>query len=255
MARVMTLAAAADERLAELEERLRAAVDAARRGNARIISGEEDPGPELVSAADEAAAAGENADAARAAVVGLRGTLRATRSGPGPALPPDTVELDSIANQLRETAPAAAEFAAMRRRSETAIQALEAALARLDAGDLDGTVAALAPAHEALVALATWESGLVTLPIWLETTTRLVDAVEQLALAIQAGDLNAAEAAELEFIGASEDGREADIALRLAIAEGGGAVTAAAAGRLVDALRVVTDARAIVASILHPARR
>src|SRR5919108_3769866 len=79
MARVMTLAAAADERLAELEERLRAAVDAARPGGARIISGEEDPGPELVSAADGGGAPGGKADAARAAGVGPGGPLRASR--------------------------------------------------------------------------------------------------------------------------------------------------------------------------------
>jgi len=104
-------------------------------------------------------------------------------------------------------------------------------------------------------ALAAWEVELVTLPVWLQAAGAMVDAVEAIVAATRAGDAAAAAAAADAFAASSADAVTADRALRIAIGEGGAAVTAAPLGRLAEMLRGVAEARSEVAAILQAVGR
>lgn len=251
-ARLGSLAAAADGALAALEAELHSALDAGRRGSARVVSGTAPPGQELEAAADALDEAAPGAASAEAAVGALQGTARALNIEGAPASRTTPAELRSIAAQLRATAPAADEFAAMRRRTDETLEALDTALAALEAGDVPAAQAAVAAATDLLDTLAGWDPGLVTLPIWLDTARAMASALEGLVTAVQAGDRLAAEQAQRDFAAASSEAREADVALQIALAEGGAAVAEAPLGRVVAALRSTIEARVMLAPILHP---
>lgn len=249
--RLQVLAAAADGALTALEEDLRAALDSARRGSARVVSGDQPPGLELEAAAAAVAGAAPPAAAVVGSLATLSGTIRALDRGGAPAAPATPAELESIAVQLLATAPAADGFAAMRRRTGEVLQALDGALAALERRDVEDARQAVTAARDLLEILAAWNPGLVTLPIWLETAGAMADALERLVVAVQAGDADGITQAQLDFEAASAEAREADVALQIALSEGGGAVAAAPLQRLVGVLRRTSDARASLATILH----
>jgi hypothetical protein len=96
---------------------------------------------------------------------------------------------------------------------------------------------------------------LATLPVWLDTTAAMIGALEAIVAATESGDVAGARAAAEDFAAASQDAGPADRALRIAIGEGGSAVTAAPLGRLADVLRDVSSARLEVASIVQTVGR
>jgi hypothetical protein len=252
----MERARAADASLAALEWAVEPVLDAARSGAAAVVSGPDGPGDDLTAAAAELARAAPAADMARRAVAAVnRATAaRDPRAMPA-ALPDGGEEVRSIAAQLEGAASAADRFVAMRLRASRVLDALGRTLAALEAGDVADAEALVAEARADHDALAAWEIGLVTLPVWLETAGAMVDAVEAIVAATRAGDAAAAAEAADAFAGRSADAVTADRALRIAIGEGGAAVTAAPLGRLAELLREVANARSQVAAILQAVGR
>ena len=252
---VLERAAAADAALAAVEAAVEPGVTAARSGAARVVTGDEPPGDHLRTAAEHVGMADPDADEARAALEALDGAVQAAGwpwNAP-PAL--EAGELGSVAAQLSGTAGVADAFAEMRGRAEGLVETLEEALAALEDRDLGTARGIVERARADHDALAAWDVGLVTLPVWLDTTDAMIGAVEDIVAAAEAGDEAAARAAAEDFAALSEDAVSADRALRIAIVEGGADVTATPLGRLADALRKVAEARAAVASIVQTVGR
>jgi len=248
---VVERAAAADAALAALERAIAPAVEAARQGTAMIVSGAGAPGPQLRIAATDLAAAEVAAADADAAVDALEGARRAADIGSSIEMAAPPGEVASIAAQLDGAAPVADAFADMRGRAESLVASLERSLVALEEGSFDEARDLVARARADHDALAAWEVELVTLPVWIETTDAMIGAVETIIEATEAGDEAAALEAASAFAGLAEEAAPADRALRIAIGEGGSAVTAAPMSRLADLLRAVAETRLEVASILR----
>lgn len=249
-------AEAAAAALAELERAIEPVLDAARSAAAAVISGPDAPGDDLATAAAELVRVAPAADTARAAVAAVNRAATARDPLAAPvALPDGGEEVRSIAAQLEATAPAGDRFVDMRLRATGVLDALGRAIAALDAGELADAESLAAEARADHDALAAWEIDLVTLPVWLDTAGAMVDAVEAIVAATRAGDASAAADAADAFAARSTDAVTADRALRIAIGEGGAAVTAAPLGRIAQLLRNVDDARSRVAAILQAVGR
>jgi len=246
-------AASTDAALASLAEGLQPALDAARQGGARVVAGDVPPGPALLEAADLVTAVGDAAVEARAACADLAAALRARSEDAAPLPPcPDPATLTSIAGQLGSTAPAGDAFADVRRHAEHVTVALDAALDALDAGDLETAASAVGEARADHDAVAALEPKPVTLPVWIETTNEMIRAVERVIAATRAGDEAAAVDAADDFAALADEGVTADRALRIAIGEGGSAVTSAALERLAGLFGAIDDLRAAVAARRGP---
>jgi hypothetical protein len=253
---VLARAEAADQRLADLQDELVAALDAGRDGASAIVAGSEPPGPRLRDAAELTLAAGAAADDVETALATLAGA-RAAR-GPSAAPIPDgtsAAELASIAEQLEGTVGAADEFATMRRWAAAVPEALEAALAAVANGDLSEAEAQAVVARHAHDEVVGWDVDFVTLPIWIDASDATIDAVEDILEAVRAG--RAAEARRLaeEFATLADDAVRADRALQITISEDGGLVAAAPLSRLAAAKRAVDEQRAAVGDLIATERR
>ena len=253
---VVERAAAADEALLALERAIEPALDLARSGTARVVSGEAPAGEPLAYAGAMLVEVDPALAEAAARIRALEGARRALGGSARRIEPPGGVgELASIGAQLEGTAPAAERFASMRLRAERVLDGLAALVEALGQGDLAAAAASLSEARDHHAAIAAWEVDLVTLPVWVEASGALVDAAETLVSATLAGDATAAAEAADVFAAQREGAASADRALRIAIGEGGSAVTAAPLGRLADLLRRTAEARVAVAEILHEASR
>lgn len=249
-------AIAADEALLALERAIQPALDLARSGSARVVNGESPPGEPLAAAGAMLVETDPLAADAASRVRRLQGALRAMEAPGAPIEPPSQPgELASIGAQLDGTATAADRFAAMRLRADGVLAGLAAVVAALGDGDAAGADAALARARADHEAIAAWEMDLVTLPVWVEASGALVDAAGALVVAASEGDAQAAAQAAEAFATQREGAASADRALRIAMGEGGAAVTAAPLGRLADLLRRTADVRAAVAEILQSVSR
>ena len=249
---VFEAATMADAALAALVGDLEPAVDAGRAGSARAVAGDEPPGPKLDGAAALTRAAESSAADVRRALAALDRARHAADPG-APAIEPvaEAGELDSIAAQLEASADAADEFAAMRARADSVVAGLGAALTALDDGNVPEARRQLEQARELHTVIADWDVGLVTLPVWLDTTDAMIGAVERIITATEQGNADDAERAADEFAALSADAAPADRALQIAISEGGGAVAAVPLERLAAVLAAATDRRAAIAG--HPA--
>jgi hypothetical protein len=252
---VLERADAADAALHALEEAVAPGLDAARRGSARVVSGDDPPGAELRAAAAALASADGVAGEARQAVDALEGARRLVQGGTVIDLDVARGEIGSIAAQIRGTAGAADAFADMRRRAERLVVELEEALAALEAGSLGKARDLVAVARDDHEVLAAWEVELLTLPVWIDPTDAMIGTVETIIAASEAGDEASASEAAREFVALAEEAGPADRALRIALGEGGSAVTAAPLGRLADLLREVALTRLEVASIVQAVGR
>jgi hypothetical protein len=240
----------ADAALGALRERLAPVLDAARRGAARVVAGDERPGPELDAAATGLLAAQDDAIAARSA----RGQLEAARRASAPDAPdlpggPDPADVASIAGQLQASAEAGELFAAARRAAAHVAVALDEALAALDREDLDGAAAAVRAArsdHDAVVAAGITA---VTLPVWSGTTDAMIAAVEDIVAATERGDAAAAQEAAAAFAALGDDAVIAERALQIAISEAGGAVAATPLARLAHLLADIDELRVAIAPL------
>jgi hypothetical protein len=253
---ILRTADEADVALSGLAAALVPAVDAGRAGSARAVAGDEAPGPMFADAAELTRAAEAKAAAAREALVALNRARNARDPGASELeAVAEPGELDSIAEQLSAAAETGDEFAAMRDRAFSVIGELDDAIAALDAGDLAGARDHVGRARDAHTAVAAWDVGLVTLPVWVETTDAMIAAVERIITATERGDSAAAQRAAEDFVARADDAAPADRALRIAIGEGGSAVAAVPLERLATILTSIDDARAAVASVREAAQR
>jgi hypothetical protein len=243
--------AAAISALDALRAAVQPGLDAARRAAADVVDGNEAPGPRLTEAAELIAGAERSVVPARRAVAALDAAWLAWH--PDATTLPEPVaagELSGIAAQLAAVGPAADEFAGLRGRGTGVPGVLEEALLALERGAVDeaAELAARARAdHDAIVA---WQTDLPTLPVWIETTDAMIGAVERILEATRAGDEAAAGEAAETFVALADDAAAADRALRIALSEGGAALTAAPLERLAAALRSIEGARAAAGAIV-----
>jgi hypothetical protein len=243
-------AARSDAALQALQDALAPAVEAARRGAARIVTGDEPPSEAFDAAADAARLAEPEAHAAAAAVGALDAARRARRpqaAAIGPVTSPEV--LSSIAGQLEATGDAGDAFVATRRAADRVVEELERALAALAAEDLDAAEDATDEARRAHDEVAAWESPPPSLPVWLETTGAMIDAMQRIVMASRAGDADAAREAARVIGTLEEDAATADRALRIAVSEGGSALASTALGRLAAELDAVASVRARVDAV------
>jgi hypothetical protein len=249
-------AAATVAALDELEDALQPGLDVARHGAALVVAGDDAPGPVLEDASDQLRDAEEEAGEVRRAVDALNGAIAAWQAeAPTIGQQIERGEVGSIAAQLQATAPDADAFAEMRRRADGMIATLESALAALDAGDLGGADRLIAGARSDHDALTAWENDLLTLPIWIDTTDAMISDLETIVDATRTGDDAAAAAAATAFAARGNEAQTADRALRIAMAEGGAAVTAPALSRLAGMLGAIERLRAEAEAIAPVANR
>jgi hypothetical protein len=137
----------------------------------------------------------------------------------------------------------------MRARAGEVTEAVRDALDALDAGDLDAARLLLVEARSDHGSVADWEVELVTLPLWLETADAMIRAVERVVDAIDRNDSAAAVAAAEAFAALEDEAATADRAVRIAMSEGGVAVTAAPLERLGSILSSIAELRATLAAV------
>jgi hypothetical protein len=240
-----------DHRLADLIAGLQAAVDAGRRGSARIIDGDTPPGQDLQDAAAAARAAVQLALPSSRADVVLDGTMASVQ--PETPLPggPTSAQLIGIDTQLLGAASAAEPFVQRRMAAAETVDALARALAALEGDRPHAALRALERAKAARAIVAAWDNPPTVLPFWLDTTGSMLSAARRIARATMAGDKEAAGRAGRDYQDAALDARRADTALALAISESGASLASTPLARLADALEAATARRAAMASVLQ----
>lgn len=214
----------------------------------------EAPAPELISAADLLAAAGEEATDARRGLLALAGMAAAVRPGlVVPALSFAGPDLEQIAAQLRAGADAATTFVTRRHATQAVVDALGAALAALERNDPTAALAALDQADAPIALLEDWEDRPPLLRYWMTTSRDLIAAAGDIARATLANDPAAAAAAAERYAAAAETVRGADNALAFTLSEEGAAISATPLRRLAAAAVEAADARLALQQLLPPA--
>ena len=241
----------AEMQLTRLEAALSAALDDGRTGAALTVQGTDRPGPPLSAAAQAIGNADPLVAAADATIRRLAANLAAARlPAQTPTLTLKPGQLSGIGAQLDDSAGAADVFWSMRRATVTTLARLADAFAAADARDPSRALAAIEAAETSLDQVRSWPGNLLTLPIWTQATADLLAALRSLAVALRDHDLAAARAAEAKYRSAAADAHRADLALAVAIAEGGSAVSDRPLAATALALRAVEDALVGVRSIL-----
>jgi hypothetical protein len=240
--------------LDELRGAVDAALERARSAAAAVVSGDGAASPLL----EEAAALISDAEAAvvpaRRAVASLSAAAGARR--PDAEAVPQPVaagELTSIGTQLDASGEAADQFVALRGRGVGLPAVLEQALRALDRRAVDDATELVSRARADHTAIVAWETDLPTLPAWIETTDAMISAVEAILDGIRTGDEAAAAAGAERFAALGDEAGTADRALRIALSEGGSALTAAPLERLARALGGIEASRAAVAETMAEA--
>ena len=240
----------ATEALDALRAAIQPGLDDARAAAADVLSGDDPAGPALIEAGDALAEAEGAATDARRAIAGLNGARSALRAETAPLpVPTAAGELSSIGAQLAGAAPASDAFLDLRRRAGGVPALLEEALAALERGDLDAASEAVGQARADLDVASGWEAAPTSLPVWIETTDAMISAMEDIIAATREGDAAAAIAAAEQLSALANDAATADRSLRIALGEGGSALTAAPLERLAAALGGIEGARATTAAI------
>ena len=240
----------ATEALDALRAAIQPGLDEARAAAAAVLSADDPAGPALLAAGDTLAEAEGAATDARRAVSSLNGAREALQ--PGTAALPEPIaagELSSIGAQLGAAAEPAGAFADLRRRGGGIPALLDEALRALERGDLDAGAAAVGEARADLELVSAWEAAPTSLPVWIETTGAMINAMEDLISATRSEDGAAALAAAAEFAALAEEASTADRSLRIALGEGGSALTSAPLERLAAALGGIEGVRATTAAI------
>ena len=246
-------AGAADTALTGLSAELERARDHARRGAALTVSGEA-PAPELTAAADVLAGAGDEADAARRALVALDGMAAAVQPEANvPSLTYGGADLEQLAAQLRNTADAATLFVERRHATRAVVDALAAALAALDRNDPTAAIDELRAADAPLALLAEWQQRPPLLRYWMMISAELLDAAGDIARATLADDPDAVKAAAARYVEAADSALGADNALAVTLSEEGAAVTVIPLQRLAALADEAAGAHAALPTAVQPA--
>lgn len=237
-------ARAVDAALEAAETLMREATDEARRGQAAVLGGPEDPAAALDAAGLGFEAAATPLADAHAALVGLGWTLRAIdpqELAPQFGLLP--ADLVAIGAQWRAAALPSAALTDMRRQAESTLEALDDGLAALAADDPSAALEAMDRATGHLELVRDVNAELSTLGYWVDTAGALIDAARDIALAAQAGDTAALAAARAAYDAAATNAGRADRALTIALGEAATGITSPASSSSADALRAVGAAR------------
>lgn len=242
-------ATAAQRALRQLRTALAAALDEGRRGAGLLIGGTDPPGQWLAAAGRDVGAAEALAATARRRLRALEADVTASGTGGAPRLGIAAGELTILGGQLAAVAGDADRFAAMRAATDRTLVALVAAATALRADRSAEARAQLDAASRAIDEVRAWSSLLITLPIWIDTTTRLIAAGRQIATALLARDPLGTEVAGRAYAAAAATAHQADQALGVAIAEGGAGITALPLRRTADALAAVDAALTATATI------
>jgi hypothetical protein len=243
-------ARAADAALEAAEGLMRAAIDEARRGQAAVVGGPEDP-----TAALEAAGLGFEAAAtplaeAHATLVRLGWTLRAIDpQGRSPQLGLQPADLVAVGAQWLAAALPSAALSDMRRQAESVLEALDDGLAALDDDDPSAAREAIDRATGHLEQVREFQvrevdgQDVSTLGYWVDTVDALIAAARDIALAALAGDAAALAAAQAAYDAAATNAGRADQALTIALGEAATGITGPASTSSANALRAVGAAR------------
>jgi len=245
-----TQRALAEAQLVDLREALTAALDDGRTGAALTVQGTDRPGPWLEAAAQAISDADSLVRGALAELRKLAGDLAVAGTSSASILELQPGQLASIGGQLQTSAGAADAFWSMRQATATTLAKLGDAFAAVDNRDPTRALAAVNSAETNLAVVRQWPGSLQTLPIWTEATGELLAALKSLAVALRDGDVAGARAAEAKYRIAAAKAHRADLALALAIAEGGSDVSDNPLAAAASALRAVEDALIEVRSIL-----
>jgi len=247
LAQAEAAAAAATSSVGDL---LRVTIDDARLGAARTIVGNDPPADPLLAAAARLEAGIDDVQNAARAFATLDGTARAVDPGSAmPAWQTDPADLASIAGQLRDAAGAATAFVGHRQATETVLAGLASALAYLHTGDPALAASRLVQTRAPIDELAGWQAAPSVLSVWLDTTRRVIDAVDAMVSATLAGDQASLNAAEMRYAAIAGTAREADTALAIALTEGAAATTAVPLARLGRLLGEVERLRLAVTAV------
>jgi hypothetical protein len=242
-------AAHANELLEQLRGRIEAAIAEGRHGATLTVQLGDQPGPRFEAAGQLLAAADPLVSRIRAALEGLAGDL-AVAGGPGaPAFALQPGGLASVGADMTSTGAAADGFLRLHRGTASVLEGLSNALAALDHGRPAVALDAVDTADAALTEVRAWPGQLATLPVWVDTTGKLLAAIRRLAVAVRDGDQAAARSAAAAYRAAASDARQADAALAIAIAEGGNAVSGTAMAAAAEALRETEATQAAVQSL------
>lgn len=248
---VRAQAAEAVSSLDELLASIQPGLDAARAAAATVVSGDDPPSERLAEAGDAIAGAEASVPPARRAVAALSSARLARQPAAAPVPEPIGVgELGSIGAQLRATGEAADAFVEVRTSALGVPGLLEQALGALEDGSVDEAAELVGRAREGHAVVDAWETDLPTLPMWIETTDAMIAAVEDIVDAMRRGDAAEASEAADAVAGLAEGAGTADRALRIALSEGGSALTSAPLERLATALRDIEATRAAAARLL-----
>ena len=241
---------AASIALERLHLALEPAIAAGRDGTAATVSGDGDPAPAFRSAADRVDAARGEAGVALVSVGRFSGDA-AAEGFTLPDLAVGPADLGAIVGQLRGAAVPASTFASNRRHAEDTVAELASALAALERGDPQAALEAADRADRELAAVRAWKAELVTLPLWTKTTGELLVAVRGGSDALLSDDATALAAARRQFAAAAVEAHRADVALGIAMAEGGSAIADPALRGLAHAIGEVERSADGVASVLR----
>jgi hypothetical protein len=245
--------AAAVSTLTRLRDAIAAALGEGRQGAALTVAGSDPPGPHLAACGRQLAAADRLAGDAQRSLGQLRAWLAsAAPDEPAPSLGLVPGELAATGGQLISAAEAADAFAGMRGDTETTLARLADAFAAIDAGDAPAALQATSAAGVSLAQVRSWQGKLDTLPVWIDTTGALIDAIAAMAHAIELHDPAAAAAAEARYRQAASDALQPDNALAIALAEGGSAVSSSALASAAREQGAVEAARDQLAALAPP---
>ena len=242
--------AEADTALADVETALGQATGLARDGQAAILTGPDDPAVALSAAADGYESAADPVGRAQAALADLGWTLRALAPETEPPaldLQPDDV-LD-LSAQWRAAAPPSSALADTRRQCEATIDALNDALAALEANDPHAALGHVDRAEASLEIVRPVADDLSTLPYWVDTVGALLDATRGIADAALAGDEAALAEAQAAYEEAAVNAHRADQALTIALGEAAARITGPASASSAEAQRAVAATRDQLAAL------
>jgi hypothetical protein len=238
--------------LDSLAAALRGALDEGRQGAALTVQTGERPGPHLALAGERLGSADPLAGIARQSMARLAGDLELLDIADPPVLDVASGALTSSGARLTASGTTADAFWSMHVATRATLEGLAAAFAALEARDVTGALADVDRADASLATVRAWRGALDTLPVWIDTASQLADAVRGLVEATRDHDQAAAEAAAALYRTAATEAHRADLALAIAVAEGGGSVSAAPLASAADALRAVEAAVAAVNSLVIP---
>jgi hypothetical protein len=228
----------ASDLLEQLRSRLQTAIGEGRRGAALTVQIGQAPGAHFDAAGILLGAADPLVPVIRAALADLAGDLIVVgRADAAPTLAVQPGRLAAIGAEMGSTGGAADAFQRLHQATATVLSSLGDALAALQGHRPAAALVALDSADASMAEIQAWPGQLATLPVWVDTTGKLVAAVRRLAVAVRDGDEAGAASAAAAYRNAAVDARQADAALAIAIAEGGNLVSGTAMAAAAEALR------------------